>query len=213
VLGIHDLGGKQGHGPVVVEEDEPVWHEPWEGRTFGLMGAVSMHGLLSGPTFRHGIERMEPGHYLTSSYYEHWFTSVATLLVEQGRIDLDDLEARAGGRVPLSLALTADPADVDPDPVAPRFAVGDRVRVRRLGFSGHTRCPGFVMGRVGQIVRDDGPANVPEVEGHLGVKVQETVYSVRFETTELWPESTDAAAAVHVDLYERYLDPVEDSRG
>jgi nitrile hydratase len=209
MLGVHDLGGQQGFGPVAVEQDEPVWHDAWEGRMFALMGAVGMQGWLGGPTFRHGIERMDPGHYLTSSYYEHWFTSVATLLVEQGRIDRDALEHRAGGVVPLSLALTADPTQVDPEPVAPRLRPGDRVRVRRLGFPGHTRCPGFVMGRAGTVVRDDGPANVPEVEGHLGELVQEHVYSVRFAATELWPESTDDQAVVHVDLYERYLDPME----
>ena len=207
--GVHDLGGQEGHGPVVVEDDEPVWHEPWEGRMFALMGATGMAGHLNGPTFRHGAERMEPDHYLTSSYYEHWFTSVTTLLVEKGVVDHAELEARAGGRVPLSRPLTADPAQVDPEPQAPRLAPGDRVRVREIEFSGHTRCPGFVMGRTGTIVRDDGPANVPDVEAHLAELIQEHVYSVRFEARELWPESTDDATAVHVDLYERYLEPRE----
>jgi nitrile hydratase len=209
VQGVHDLGGQQGFGPVEVEVDEPVWHEDWEGHAFSMSAAVMMQGWFPGQS-RHSIERMEPGHYLTSSYYEHWFTGVATLLVESGRIDLDDLEARAGGVVPLALALTADPAEVDPAPTAPRFAVGDRVRVRRIGFSGHTRCPGYVMGHAGTVVRDDGPANVAEVEAHLGQLVQETVYSVRFAAADLWPECTDDTVTVHVDLYERYLDPVED---
>ncbi|MEY2590091.1 MAG: hypothetical protein QOJ67_2075, partial [Acidimicrobiaceae bacterium] len=30
--GIHDLGGKQGHGAVVIEPNEPVFHEAWERR-------------------------------------------------------------------------------------------------------------------------------------------------------------------------------------
>ena len=29
---IHDLGGKEGHGPVAVTREEPPFHEPWEGR-------------------------------------------------------------------------------------------------------------------------------------------------------------------------------------
>jgi nitrile hydratase len=45
-----------------------------------VAGAV---GASSGE-FRHSIERMEPGHYLTSSYYEHWLTAAATLAVEHG---------------------------------------------------------------------------------------------------------------------------------
>jgi nitrile hydratase len=205
VDGPHDLGGRQGFGPVVREEDEPPFHHEWEGKVFALMGATSMAGLTQG--FRHSIERMEPGHYLTSPYYEHWLTGLSTLLVEQGVVDPDDLEARAGGRVPLSLPATADLSQIDPEPVARRFAVNDRVRVRDIGFAGHTRCPSYVMRREGEVVRVDEPSNVPDVEHHLGVLVQEHTYGVRFAATDLWPESTDERAVVHVDLYERYLEP------
>jgi nitrile hydratase len=34
--GPHDLGGMMGFGPINPEPDEPVFHEPWEGRVFGL---------------------------------------------------------------------------------------------------------------------------------------------------------------------------------
>ena len=33
---------------------------------------------------RDAIERMEPAAYLSSSYYEKWFTAITTLLVEKG---------------------------------------------------------------------------------------------------------------------------------
>ena len=33
--GIHDMGGMDGMGPVAPEENEPVFHEPWEGRVYG----------------------------------------------------------------------------------------------------------------------------------------------------------------------------------
>jgi nitrile hydratase subunit beta len=32
--GIHDLGGRQGFGPVDVDEPEEVFHEAWEGRVW-----------------------------------------------------------------------------------------------------------------------------------------------------------------------------------
>lgn len=35
--GIHDLGGMQGFGAVVREENEPVFHEDWQRIAFGLM--------------------------------------------------------------------------------------------------------------------------------------------------------------------------------
>ena len=34
--GIHDMGGMQGMGPIVYEQNEPTFHEPWEGRVWAL---------------------------------------------------------------------------------------------------------------------------------------------------------------------------------
>ncbi len=94
VDGVHDLGGMQGFGPVEVEPDEPTFHGEWEARTFAVAGGALGAGGFNTPMFRHAIERMDPGHYLTSSYFEHWLTAVATLLVEEGMISRDDLDAR-----------------------------------------------------------------------------------------------------------------------
>ena len=30
--GIHDMGGMHGFGPITREENEPLFHHPWEGR-------------------------------------------------------------------------------------------------------------------------------------------------------------------------------------
>ncbi len=104
VDGIHDLGGLEGFGPVVVERDEPVFHQDWERRVFRVNVAVSLGVGPSGGAFRHSIERMDPAHYLTSSYYEHWLTGVSTLLVEAGLTSRAELDHRAGGTFPLSRA-------------------------------------------------------------------------------------------------------------
>lgn len=45
---------------------------------------------------------MQPAHYLSSPYFEHWLTGVATMAVEAGLVTRDDLEHRAGGGFPLS---------------------------------------------------------------------------------------------------------------
>ena len=34
--GIHDMGGMHGMGPIEPESNEPVFHEPWEGRVYAL---------------------------------------------------------------------------------------------------------------------------------------------------------------------------------
>src|SRR5436305_1284363 len=85
----------QGFGPVEVEPDEPTFHGEWEARMFAVAGGALGAGGFNTPMFRHAIERMDPGHYLTSSYFEHWLTAVATLLVEAGMISKDELAARA----------------------------------------------------------------------------------------------------------------------
>ncbi len=34
--GIHDLGGKQGYGPIEVDDDETPFHHDWEAREWGM---------------------------------------------------------------------------------------------------------------------------------------------------------------------------------
>ncbi|MDX6533679.1 MAG: nitrile hydratase subunit beta, partial [Gaiellales bacterium] len=77
--GVHDLGGKQGYGPVEREPNEPPFHEPWEGRVHGI-GVVDPLG----PGFRHSIELMGAVEYLTTLYYEHWLHSFIERGVRHG---------------------------------------------------------------------------------------------------------------------------------
>ena len=68
VNGIHDMGGMHGFGSVEPEEDEPVFHEPWEGR---VMGMASLTRLRRGSVdaFRFAIECLDPVTYLAVGYY------------------------------------------------------------------------------------------------------------------------------------------------
>jgi nitrile hydratase beta subunit len=205
--GIHDLGGFQGVGPVEVEPDEPVFHSPWEGRVFGMTGVLALQGLTNTDEFRHAIERMDPLHYLGSPYYEHWLTGLATLLVEKGIVSADELRRQAGGSFPLARPVARGAgAGLEPGRPEP-FAVGERVRVRDLHRSGHTRCPAYVRGRHGVVVRVDGDGRLPDQHAH-GVKARsEPVYSVRFDAAELWGDDADSGASVCVDLWHSYLEP------
>jgi nitrile hydratase len=150
---------------------------------------------------------MEPAHYLGSSYYEHWLTGVATLLVEAGVVTREEIEQRAGGRFPLSRPdRGTPPAAPREDRTEARFAVGDRVRVRERHPLGHTRAPRYVQGKRGVVVRVDGAVNVPDIEAHGGGRVKRATYSVRFGSRELWGEGGAEGEAVHVDLWECYLE-------
>ena len=205
--GVHDLGGQDGFGPVVVEPDEPMFHAEWEGRAFALAAAAMTQGLYGTPEARHAIERMRPPHYLTASYYERWLTSLATLLVEKGVVTRAELEKAAGGTFPLSGPLRAARlTDAGPDVTEARFRVGDRVVVRNLHPMGHTRCPRYVRGHQGVIVRYDGPCNFDDVEAHCDTKRVEPLYCVAFDSAELWGDDADASATVAVDLFESYLE-------
>ena len=203
--GIHDLGGMQGFGPVEVEPDEPVFHQPWEGRVYSFAWVAGMHGFYNGGEFRHSIERMDPAHYLSSSYYEHWLTGISTLLVEKGLVGRDELEARAPG-YPLSRPVVVDRLEAPgPDATEPAFGVGDRVVVRAAHPAGHTRCPRYVRGKRGTVVRVDGVHSLPDVEAHCDGKRQEPTYSVRFDAAELWGDGGNEV--VHVDFWQSWLAP------
>jgi nitrile hydratase len=206
VDGIHDLGGMQGFGAVGHSPTEPPFHAPWEATARALTIVVVGAVQASGGEFRHSIERMRPSHYLSSSYYEHWLTGAATLAVEHGLVTLEELEACAGGRFPLSrrVAPSAGPPH-GAGAATPRFRVGDRVRVRDWHPSGHTRCPRYVRGKHGTVVRLDGTYSVPDVEAHAPERRREPTYSVRFDADELWHDG-QAGAAVHVDLWDSYLE-------
>ena len=204
--GIHDMGGLAGFGQVVVEPDEPLFHEAWERRAFAVAIAGSS-SVANGARFRHAIERMDPAAYLSTSYYEHWLTGVATSLVETGWLTRDELEARAPG-FPLSRPDRAPVQTPGDDVTKPRFAPGDRVRVREWHPAGHTRCPRYVQGRRGTIARVDMIASLPDVEAHSrdNARQMSPTYSVRFEAAELWGEGAEPGAAViHTDLWEDYL--------
>ena len=205
--GIHDMGGMDGFGPVQVEESEPVFHDRWERRVFGLV-AASVARRLAGSTdaFRFAIERMPPAHYLGAPYYERWLTALATLLVEKGVITREELVRHAGGSFPLSRPVPPLRIPTAIDSQAPRFAVGDGVVVRNEHPGGHTRCPRYVRGKRGTIVRVDGAFRLPDIVAHRNVPCREPAYSVRFSARELWGTAAAATESVHVDLWESYLE-------
>lgn len=206
--GIHDLGGVEGFGTVEVEVDEPMFHEDWERGVFRLGRAAGSAGIVrSGGAFRHSIERMDPAHYLGSSYYEHWLTGIATLVVERGLVSRAELDERAGGRFPLSGVDRGTVPDLDAgDQTVPRFEIGRTVRVKAWHPAGHTRAPRYVQGKRGVVVRRDGAFSVPDVEAHIDRRRLEPTYSVRFTAEELWGEGGAPGEVVHVDLWESYLE-------
>ena len=211
--GIHDLGGMHGFGRVDVETDEPVFHARWEGRVLGMAYQVVGFGWVTIDAFRHGIERVDPVAYLTLGYYGRWLASLERVLVERGVLGANEVTARVDGGVAAPpAAAPAPPAETVPgfertvDRPA-RFQVGDAVRARVASIAGHTRLPHYVAGRRGVVERRYPPAPYPDTNAHgLGEDPQH-LYNVRFAATELWGAGAEPATALHVDLFEPYLEP------
>jgi nitrile hydratase subunit beta len=224
--GVHDLGGMHGLGHVDVEQDEPVFHTPWEKTIFGTMLATMGQGMYNLDEFRHGIEVMNPAHYLTSSYYEHWLETMEKNLIEKGVIDRDELDARTQDflRDPeASIPPREDPELADnllglvrgggstrrEVSAKPRFGVGDWVHIRNKHPHGHTRLPRYVRDKVGVIERVYDAFVLPDTNAHGEGENPEYVYCVRFDAEEVWGGSAEPREVVHVDLWESYLETVQ----
>jgi nitrile hydratase subunit beta len=201
--GMHDLGGKQGFGPVRYTLNASAFHARWEMRVNALYSFAVTRGIFNMDEYRHAIERMEPRHYLAASYYERSLTSLATLCVEKGIFTGEELERRAGGTFPL-----ATPGAPGRTNVATRrsFKPGDRVRVRSDYVPGHIRMPGYIRGKTGVVVSESPAYPFPDAHAHCVAAQDEPTYDVRFRTEDLWPNGADRAL-VHVGVFQSYLEP------
>lgn len=199
--GIHDLGGKQGFGKVRFTHDAGAFHAEWEKRVNSLYALAVRSGLFNMDEYRHAIERMEPRHYLTASYYERVLTACAILCVEKGVTTSEELERIAGNAFPLARP-AAPGRHGRPDA---GFSIGDRVRVRNEFVAGHVRMPGYIRGKTGVIVQMSPPFPYPDAAAHQLGHEMEPTFDVRFETTELWPDSSDQAT-VTVAVFRSYLE-------
>jgi hypothetical protein len=200
--GIHDLGGKQGFGRIRYALNAAVFHEPWEKRVNALYSLAVRAGIFNMDEYRHAIERMEPRHYLSASYYERSLTSLATLCVEKGIVTREELERRAGGAFPIAMPSAPGRSNVG----APEhFQPGDRVRVRSDYVPGHIRMPGYIRGKTGVVVSESPAYPFPDARAHGVAAADEPTYDVRFRTEDLWPNSADPAL-IHVAVFRSYLE-------
>ena len=204
--GMHDLGGKQGFGPVRYTLNAPAFHAAWELRANSLYAFAVRLGLFNMDEYRHAIERMEPRHYLAAGYYERSLTGLATLCVEKGVFTREELEQRARGHVPLAAPGAAGRSNVAG--AAARCKVGDRVRVRLDSVPGHMRMPGYIRGKVGVVVGESPPFPFPDAHAHAVESHDEPTFDVRFRSQDLWPDSSDDAL-VHVGVFRSYLEPID----
>ncbi len=217
VDGIADIGGMHGFGALVVDPDEPVFKEDWERRAFA-MALLSMR--VSGTNldaFRHALDRLDHVHYFGEGYYGRWLNMAELLLLDSQIIAPGAIDARARKLAGEDVEEPPDPVPNKPDYSAtgpgslreisdqPKFKVGDRVQTHRFGRAGHTRLPRYARGRTGVVQHIQPAALLPDTHAHFLGENAQHVYSVRFDSQELWGPDAEPFD-LSIDLYESYLE-------
>ncbi|GAA4592684.1 nitrile hydratase subunit beta [Planotetraspora phitsanulokensis] len=218
--GIADMGGTEGWGPVrPPRAGEPVFEERWQGRAFAL-GFYSIR--VAGwnvDAFRHATERLDRSAYLDDGYYGRWLNSAELVLTESAILAPGAIDARARN-------LRGEHAEEPPVPeparpayapaaegslrtvdTPPAFAVGEQVRAKDMSPPGHTRLPRYARGHAGVVELIQPAAVLPDTNAHFVGENPQHVYSVRFDSRELWGAAAEPFA-VTLDLFESYLEKI-----
>ncbi|MEO0765214.1 MAG: nitrile hydratase subunit beta [Pseudomonadota bacterium] len=220
---IHDMGGRFGDGPVTPEPEDVRFHADWHPRALALTLACGSLGLWNIDVSRHARECLSPKDYARFVYYEKWIAALADLLVETGAVRREELASgQAQGQSPLAgKALKAEavagvlakggPAD-RPGTVAPRFAVGDAVRLRAQSENvyvrgGHTRLPAYASGAQGRVVRMHGSHVLPDSNAHGLGEAPEPLYAIALRAVDIWADPEHPRDEVILDLWDSYLEP------
>ncbi|WP_406503329.1 nitrile hydratase subunit beta [Streptomyces sp. NBC_01602] len=216
--GIADMGGTEGWGPThPPRADEPVFPEPWQGRALALTVLSIRLAGLNVDAFRHAMERLDRTAYLADGYFGRWLNTAELMLTESAVLAPSAIHARVRN-------LRGEQAEEPPIPepaepgyaptaegslrtvdAAPAFAVGERVRAKNMSPTGHTRLPRYVRGHTGVVALIQPASVLPDTNAHFQGENPQYVYSVRFDSRELW--GTDAEPfALTIEMFESYLE-------
>lgn len=212
--GTHDLGGRQGFGPIAVHDGDAPFRYDWEWRMWALARSGIAHGITI-DWFRHGLERMVPADYLSLRYFEKWCANYLMLLIDNGTVTFEEvlaghvkkpdapaaakslsdiLKGNRGGHISFETPVATDP----------RFEVGDSVTTKRLMPASHTRLPGYARGAPGTIIAYHGAHLLPD-KGAQGIHEGDHLYTVEFHAQELWGREANPRDTVMLELWECYL--------
>jgi nitrile hydratase len=92
--------------------------------------------------------------------------------------------------------------------VAPRFKVGDKVKVRATAPLGHIRTPFYIRGHVGEIERLCGNFPNPEELAQMRNGLPAIpLYRVRFRQKEVWPDYQGPVTDVlEIEIFQHWLE-------
>jgi len=217
--GVHDMGGMDGFGKVEPEKNEPVFHHRWEGRVLAMSRAIGVFRAWTIDTSRYAIEMMSPSFYLSRPYYEKWFVRNQNLLIERGLIDADEVAAGHAlrpaknlSRGPFSLEdidkVTKRGSFYRPAQGPAKFKIGDQVRTKNIHPKTHTRLPRYARGHIGVVERIHGTHAFPDSVAAGKGDDPQWLYTVKFDSQEIWGADVDPMLKVSIEAFEPYLEHV-----
>lgn len=206
----HDIGGKDGFGPVDV--NLPPFSHAWEARQWALSRNVPIRaGTID--WWRHGVENMQPEVYARVPYFEKWCLNDLAQGIDAGIFSFKEVTEgvsvaapAAAGKSLQDLIDGLQSASVDfsrPMETAALFAVGDVVTTKSEMPVGHTRLPEYAMGKSGTIIAHHGGHLLPDA-GALGRHEAVHLYTVEFTSETLWGDAQ--GDSVCIDLWETYFE-------
>lgn len=214
-----DLGGTPGWGRLrPPDPHEPVFAQPWYRRSFAM--TVLTIGQISGrnlDSFRYALARLSPDAYHEDGYYGRWLRAAESMLVDSAILAPGTVEARARVLRGESATEPAAPEPAKPDytpagpgslrsvDAPPAFAVGQRVRAAAAKPAGPSRLPAYVRGRTGTVDALQPASVLPDTNAVFEGENPEHVYSVRFDSRELWGEDAEDFDLT-IELFESYLE-------
>ena len=176
---------------------------------------------------RQGAEAMNPFAYFQWRYYEKWLGGISGFFVEEGYITQEELDTRTaeiladstkaeaplpkGGNPAIDAQvvkyLQEGDSPMRPLEAAPKFKVGDTVRIKNVTPGAHSRLPGQLRGRLATVVLVYDNAFTYFFPTADGIGTPMPVYSLLFEQTDLWDESLVEPNSVYYnDIFEVYIE-------
>ncbi|WP_181801193.1 nitrile hydratase subunit beta [Streptomyces shenzhenensis] len=241
--GLENLGAVTYEPRVFVEDwEQRIFgiHVAMMGLSAHLGDAVPQYPIKDVPTafssvwtwadLRKGAEAMHPFAYFQYRYYEKWLGGISGFFVSQGYITEEELEAKAAEYLQEPALALPDGGDerIDDQVIrylregdsprqgpaeSPAYVVGDRVTVKDVPPTEHTRLPGNLRGRTGTVERVfEGNYGYFCSTGPDGIGEPMPVYIVRFEPTDIWGELAEPGAVLYGELYQTYLTPATEEQ-
>jgi nitrile hydratase subunit beta len=218
VDGIADMGGSKGWGPTrPPRADEPTFPEPWQGRAFALaLLSIGLAGY-NVDAFRHALERLDRTSYLADGYFGRWLNAAELMLTDSALLAPWAIQARARNMRGEQVEEPTVPNPAKPDyaptaegsvrtvDAAPAFAPGERVRAKNISPAGHTRLPRYVRGHTGLVALIQPASVLPDANAHFKGENPQYVYTVRFDSHELWGADAEPFALT-IEMFESYLE-------